>query len=668
MSKAKCIMVQGTMSGAGKSLLCAALCRIFAQDGYRVAPFKSQNMALNSFVTRNGAEMGRAQVVQAQAAGVEPDVRMNPILLKPSSDVGSQVIVNGKARGQMPAAAYFKMKRSLIPDILEAYNSLAAENDIIVIEGAGSPAEINLKADDIVNMGLAKLVDAPVLLAGDIDRGGVFAQLYGTVELLEADERARIRGLIINKFRGDVEILRPGLAMLEEKTQLPVLGATVMFYQNTADSVALTDLPSYVAKTDSAGMFRVTNIKDDTYRVMAIDDARGNYLFVPSETKVGFIDSLIQTISFPTTVYDTIHPDTTVVEGRRTKKGMEFKVVSKDTIVRRDFTMFGPTNLFIPMFDEEKTQLYLVDEARKERERLDFTFSIPADNQLNVRLLGVHLLDKIDQDDWYIEERSAGRDTIQLWIKDSLVYKIDSLVAEASYLRTDSLGKRVLLADTIKFYYKDKPEPKGKRKKEQDSIPAIKFMEISAGVGSTVDLNKNITLEFDRPIVEEGLKNIQLLEMVDSVLTPVDFNLKHDSLKIRRYYVEKEWKPETEYQLLIDSMGIYSIYGLYNNKLVKDFKTKAIEDYGNIIVNVKEATTPIILQLYQGDKEIKVLEERTIKGDGKVIFDYLGEGTYMIRAILDRNGNGKWDTGNYLKHLQPEEIKYLPAEIKLKKK
>ena len=224
MSRAKCIMVQGTMSGAGKSLLCAALCRIFAQDGYRVAPFKSQNMALNSFVTRDGLEMGRAQVVQAQAAGMEPDVRMNPILLKPSSDIGSQVIVNGEVRGQMPAAAYFKMKRSLIPDILAAYDSLAEDVDIIVIEGAGSPAEINLKADDIVNMGLAKLVDAPVLLAGDIDRGGVFAQLYGTVELLEPAERARIKGLLINKFRGDVEILRPGLAMLEEKTHLPVLG------------------------------------------------------------------------------------------------------------------------------------------------------------------------------------------------------------------------------------------------------------------------------------------------------------------------------------------------------------------------------------------------------------------------------------------------------------
>ena len=248
MSKARCIMVQGTMSGAGKSLLCTALCRIFAQDGYRVAPFKSQNMALNSFVTRDGLEMGRAQVVQAQAAGMEPDVRMNPILLKPSSDVGSQVIVNGEVRGQMPASAYFKMKRSLIPDILAAYNSLADEVDIIVIEGAGSPAEINLKADDIVNMGLAKLVDAPVLLAGDIDRGGVFAQLYGTVALLEPEERARIKGLVINKFRGDVEILRPGLAMLEEKTHLPVLGVVPYLHVDIEDEDSL----SHRLETDRA--------------------------------------------------------------------------------------------------------------------------------------------------------------------------------------------------------------------------------------------------------------------------------------------------------------------------------------------------------------------------------------------------------------------------------
>ena len=222
--RAKCVMVQGTMSGVGKSLLCAALCRIFAQDGWRVAPFKSQNMALNSCVTAEGLEMGRAQAVQAHAAGVEPDVRMNPILLKPSSDTGSQVIVHGEVWGQMDAASYFRWKKNLLPDVLAAYDSLAEEYDLVVIEGAGSPAEINLKADDIVNMGLARAVDAPVLLAGDIDRGGVFAQLYGTVALLEEVERARIAGLIINKFRGDAALLRPGLVQLEQLTGKQVLG------------------------------------------------------------------------------------------------------------------------------------------------------------------------------------------------------------------------------------------------------------------------------------------------------------------------------------------------------------------------------------------------------------------------------------------------------------
>ena len=164
---AKPIMIQGTMSNAGKSVIAAGLCRIFHQDGYRVAPFKSQNMALNSYITKDGLEMGRAQVMQAQAAGIEPTVSMNPILLKPSSDVGSQVIVNGKVLGNMRAVDYFRKKKSLIPDILNAYQILSSQNDIVVIEGAGSPAEINLKADDIVNMGLAKLVHAPVLLVGE---------------------------------------------------------------------------------------------------------------------------------------------------------------------------------------------------------------------------------------------------------------------------------------------------------------------------------------------------------------------------------------------------------------------------------------------------------------------------------------------------------------------
>ena len=237
---AKNIMIQGTMSNAGKSLLCAGLCRIFRQDGYQVAPFKSQNMALNSFITADGGEMGRAQVVQAEAAGIAPDVRMNPILLKPTTDVGSQVIVNGVVQGNMRAMEYYRRKREFVPAVLEAYDSLAAENDIIVIEGAGSPAEINLKQEDIVNMGLAKLLDAPVLLVGDIDRGGVFAQLYGTVALLEPEERARIKGTIVNKFRGDKKILEPGLVTLEHLCGVPVAGVIPYVYVDIDDEDSLS--------------------------------------------------------------------------------------------------------------------------------------------------------------------------------------------------------------------------------------------------------------------------------------------------------------------------------------------------------------------------------------------------------------------------------------------
>ncbi len=237
---AKSIMIQGTMSNAGKSVLAAGLCRIFRQDGLSVAPFKSQNMALNSFITREGLEMGRAQVMQAEAAGTEPSVRMNPILLKPNSDTGSQVIVNGEVLGNMGAADYFRYKKRLVPQIMEAYQSLAAEYDVIVLEGAGSPAEINLKADDIVNMGMARLAKAPVLLAGDIDRGGVFAALYGTVALLETEERALVRGTVINKFRGDAEILRPGLSQLEALTGVPVLGVVAWLDLDLDEEDSLT--------------------------------------------------------------------------------------------------------------------------------------------------------------------------------------------------------------------------------------------------------------------------------------------------------------------------------------------------------------------------------------------------------------------------------------------
>lgn len=238
MSRA--IMIQGTMSGVGKSLLAAALCRIFRQDGYCTAPFKSQNMALNSYITPDGLEIGRAQALQAEAAGIEPSALMNPVLLKPTTDVGSQVIVNGRVRGNMRAAEYFRHKKELLPDIRLAYEQLSARYDIIVVEGAGSPAELNLKQDDIVNMGLAELLRLPVLLAGDIDCGGVFAQLLGTYSLLEPKEQALVKGLIVNRFRGDRALFRDGISILEQKSGLPVLGVVPYIPHDLEDEDSLS--------------------------------------------------------------------------------------------------------------------------------------------------------------------------------------------------------------------------------------------------------------------------------------------------------------------------------------------------------------------------------------------------------------------------------------------
>lgn len=238
---AKVIMIQGTMSNVGKSFLAAGLCRIMKQDGYRVAPFKSQNMALNSFITEDGLEMGRAQVMQAEAAGIKPMVCMNPVLLKPVSHTGSQVIVNGEVAGNYNAHQYFSYRERLVPEIKKAFRKLETYADIIVIEGAGSPAELNLKEKDIVNMGLARMVDAPVLLAGDIDRGGVFAQLLGTLMLLEKEERARVKGLIVNKFRGDLSVFTPGVRMLEERGKIPVLGVVPYMDLALEDEDSLTE-------------------------------------------------------------------------------------------------------------------------------------------------------------------------------------------------------------------------------------------------------------------------------------------------------------------------------------------------------------------------------------------------------------------------------------------
>ncbi|MBP3280334.1 MAG: cobyric acid synthase, partial [Butyrivibrio sp.] len=261
---AKNLMIQGTMSGAGKSILTAGILRVLHQDGYRVAPFKSQNMALNSYVTRDGKEIGRAQALQAFAAGMEPDSDMNPILLKPTGETASQVIVNGLPVGDMRAADYFRKKKDYIPEVLSAYERLSSRANVVVIEGAGSPVEINLRENDIVNMGLAKMLDAPVLLAGNIDPGGVFAQLLGTVQLLGSEERERVKGLIINKFRGDKKLLDPGLSMFRDYCDIPFVGVVPYAEFELEEEDSLSD------KLKVSGGFSGSGAGRDVIRIAVI--------------------------------------------------------------------------------------------------------------------------------------------------------------------------------------------------------------------------------------------------------------------------------------------------------------------------------------------------------------------------------------------------------------
>ncbi|MBN2040595.1 MAG: cobyric acid synthase [Spirochaetes bacterium] len=263
----KNIMVLGTASSVGKSIIAAALCRIFVQDGFKTAPFKSQNMALNSFVTKDGGEMGRAQVVQAEACGIDPSVLMNPVLLKPTSDRKAQVIINGKVFQNMDAVEYHEFKPQVKGVITEAYNKLSSNFDVIVLEGAGSPAEINLRENDVVNMGMAEMVDAPVLLVADIDKGGVFASIYGTIALLKPEEKERVKGVIINKFRGDVKLLEPGIKTIEEMTGVPVLGVIPYVRVELEDEDSVTERfkrkeHSGEIKIDVIRLPRISNFSD----------------------------------------------------------------------------------------------------------------------------------------------------------------------------------------------------------------------------------------------------------------------------------------------------------------------------------------------------------------------------------------------------------------------
>jgi adenosylcobyric acid synthase len=311
---AKVLMVQGTMSSVGKSLVVAALCRTFKQDGWRVVPFKAQNMALNSFATRDGREVGRAQAMQADAAGADVTVEMNPVLIKPEADSFAQIIVMGKPWARLPAGEYMRRRGELWNVVTAALDALRAQNEIVVIEGAGSPVELNLRRGDLVNMPIAEYADAPVLLVGDIDRGGIFAQLIGTQMLLDGTERARIKGFIVNKFRGDARLFDDGVRILEERSGVRVLGVIPFIHDlriADEDSVALDERATDDGRrrTDPLSVVRHPSLKIVVIRLPHISNFDDfDPLRAEPDVDVAFVDR----------VEDLRQPDLIVLPGTKT--------------------------------------------------------------------------------------------------------------------------------------------------------------------------------------------------------------------------------------------------------------------------------------------------------------------------------------------------------------
>ncbi|WP_339012624.1 cobyric acid synthase [Fusobacterium animalis] len=297
MKKAN-LMIVGTSSGAGKSLFVTALCRIFYKDKYKVSPFKSQNMALNSYITKDGKEMGRAQVVQAEASGLEPDVNMNPILLKPSTMNKIQIIVCGKSIGNMSGVEYNQYKKNLISVLKETYSKIENKNDIVVIEGAGNPAEINIKEEDISNFAMARIADAPVILVADIDRGGVFASIYGTIMLLKEEDRKRIKGIVINKFRGNKKVLKPGFEIIENLTGVKTLGVIPYTNIDIEDEDSLSEKYKSFKLNKNSNKIKISVIKLKHISNVTDIDALSIYddveiQFVSERSQIGNEDLLI---------------------------------------------------------------------------------------------------------------------------------------------------------------------------------------------------------------------------------------------------------------------------------------------------------------------------------------------------------------------------------------
>lgn len=431
--------------------------------------------------------------------------------------------------------------------------------------------------------------------------------------------------------------------VLDASNLEPVKGILVGLHSNLEDS-AFVKLPfQRVARTDSRGHFTVRGIAPGEYRIYALQDANQNFMFDQKSEMIAFSDSVIVPRYELRMRSDTVWKDTLTI----------------DTVIERQYTHYLPDHIILRAFKEDATTQYMVKNERLIPQKFTFYFSAPADSLPVIRGLN------FNSDDAFLVEKSLKNDTISYWIKDSLVYKKDTLDMEVRYLYTDTLGRLVPTVDTLYMATKKTfmPEKKKKRKKDDEPEPTV-FLKVNVGAPSSFDVYKNIELEFEEPIMWYDSTAIHLQQKVDTLWKDVPFAFEKDSLRLRKYLLRAYWEPESEFRFTVDSTAFHGIYGLFTDKIEQRLRVRALSEYGALFWNIAGLDTlPAILELLDGQD--KVVRQSPVE-EGKADFYYLNPGKYYARLFIDKNRNGVWDTGVYADKLQAEPVYYYPAPVELK--
>jgi uncharacterized protein (DUF2141 family) len=423
-------------------------------------------------------------------------------------------------------------------------------------------------------------------------------------------------------------------------TTLPLEKVQIYAYSNHQDSLPLTTIPDYVAQTDSAGHFNLSNLKAGTYKIFALIDGNRDYKYNGPGEVIGFLDSLFTPSAHTFQKLDSITPDSSAL---------------------RTYTAFSPADLHINLFEEENPLLYLTKFDRSRREKFDFEFSFKRTDDLKIDILELE-----DDANSFLIESNSTLDTLSYWVVDSNIYMRDTLTAVLNYLKTDTINQLVSFSDTIKLNFKDPKKAKQTKKQAKKSKVKKPVYGFKSNIKSPQDLHKGIEFEFNEPLADFILDSIHLVKMVDTLEVAVPFKFEKDSALLRTYHMNVKWESETSYRLDIDSATFQNIFALKSDAFTKKFKTKELEYYGKILLQVDHVHQPVMVQIIENNKNETLIQSKKIYSDQLVTFDYLEPKTYIIKIIEDWNDNGKWDTGNYKLNLQPETVHYFRKEIKVR--